>query len=583
MHVLWRGDNLQRLRLVSGLILFTFATTHFINHALGLISVDWMHEMQAWRWVITRSWPGTIVLLAALLTHASLGLYKLAGRGTLQLPRWELIQILLGISIPFLLLPHIINTRIAHVFFNVNDIYVYELARLWPASAIIQSLLLLIVWVHGCMGIHFWLRLYQPYRRVFPLLLTLAILIPLAALGGFAVAGRNVAAAIEIPEVLANLKVLTRWPDAATSDTLNWLRNLVRIEFAAVLAVVFGCIAWIYFARLAGPKVTVAYTSGPTVRVPQGPTLLEISRISRVPHASVCGGRARCSTCRVRIERGSYGLPAPVFPEVVTLGSIGAPPNVRLACQIRPEHYLIVTRLLKADTASPADASIEETDSSGVEKSMAVMFVDLRDFTRLAEKRLPFDVVYVLNEFFGVVGAAITRHGGWIDKFLGDGLLAVFGQHDGVEMGCRQALRTARDIDLALDHINAKLAAEVGHPLAVGMGIDAGSLLLGRIGYGEAVDFTVIGNPVNVASRLEQLTKERDVQLVMSRAVARLAGWVPPAASGDKVSVRGVAEAVPVILVKQCRDLPADALATREDEKDKEKPAAWTAGLWGRR
>jgi class 3 adenylate cyclase len=141
----------------------------------------------------------------------------------------------------------------------------------------------------------------------------------------------------------------------------------------------------------------------------------------------------------VRIERGSYGLPPPVFPEVVTLGSIGAPPNVRLACQIRPEHYLIVTRLLKSETTGPEDIAIEEADSAGVEKTLAVMFVDLRDFTRLAEKRLPFDVVYVLNEFFGVVGAAITEHGGWIDKFLGDGLLAVFGQRDGVEAGCRQA------------------------------------------------------------------------------------------------------------------------------------------------
>ncbi|MFN3626240.1 MAG: 2Fe-2S iron-sulfur cluster-binding protein, partial [Hyphomicrobium sp.] len=365
MHVLWRGDTLQRLRLVSGLILFAFAATHFINHALGLISVDWMQTVQQWRWSVTRSWPGTIVLLAALLTHASLGLYKLAGRATLRLPRWELIQIALGISIPFLLLPHIINTRIAHVFFGVNDIYLYELARLWPDSALVQSILLVIVWVHGCMGLHFWLRLYAPYRRVFPLLLTLAVIIPLAALGGFAFAGSNVAAAIENPSVLANLKVLTHWPDAAANATLAWLRNLARIEFAAVLLVVAGCLAWARFARLAGPKVTVAYTSGPTVRVPYGPTLLEISRASHIPHASVCGGRARCSTCRVRIERGSYGLPAPAFPEVVTLGSIGAPPNVRLACQIRPEHYVIVTRLLKSEVAGPEAVEIEEADSAG--------------------------------------------------------------------------------------------------------------------------------------------------------------------------------------------------------------------------
>jgi len=580
MHVLWRGDILQRLRLVSGLVLFAFAATHFINHGLGLLSVDWMHAMQQWRWVVTRSWPGTIVLLAALLTHASLGLYKLAGRATLRLPRWELTQILLGISIPFLLLPHIINTRIAHVFFGVNDIYVYELARLWPASAVLQSLLLVIVWVHGCMGLHFWLRLYAPYRRVFPILLTLAVLIPLAALGGFAVAGSNVAAAVEVPSVLANLKVLTRWPGEAAGETLAWLRNLARIEFAAVLAVIAGCIAWASVSRLAGPKVMVAYTSGPTVRVQHGPTLLEISRMSRVPHAAVCGGRARCSTCRVRIERGSYDLAPPAFPEVVTLASIGAPPNVRLACQIRPEHYLIVTRLLKSETAGPAASEIDEADSAGVEKTLAVMFVDLRDFTRLAEKRLPFDTVYVLNEFFGVVGAAITRHGGWIDKFLGDGLLAVFGQHDGVDAGCRQALRTAHDIDIALDHINAKLEAELGRPLAVGIGIESGPMLLGRIGYGDHVNFTVIGNPVNVASRLEALAKERNVQIVLSRAVARLSGWEAPDDLVSSVAVRGVAEPVEVIAVARGRDLPEAILAVPEAEK--EKPATWAAGFWKR-
>jgi adenylate cyclase len=579
MHILWRGDILQRLRLISGLILFAFVLTHFLNHALGLFSVDWMQSVQQWRWAVTRSWPGTIILLGALLTHIGLALYKLAARTNFRLPRWEAVQIGLGLTIPFLLFPHIVNTRISHVFFGVNDIYVYELARLWPASAFTQSLLLVIVWVHACIGLHFWLRLYAPYRRAMPVLLAIAIVVPLAALGGFIVAGSGVASAIEVPRVFDNLKDLTHWPSEADGGRLAWLRTLVRIEFAGLLAVVAACIAWAYAARLAGPKVTIAYSGGPTIKVPQGPTLLEISRSCKVPHASVCGGRARCSTCRVRIDRGAATLPAPAFPENVTLGSIGAPPNVRLACQIRPSGTLMVTRLLRASTTGPEAAELEEADGAGVEKSLAVMFVDLRDFTRFSEKRLPFDVVFVLNEFFAVIGAAIAEHGGWIDKYLGDGLLAVFGQRSGIEVGCRQALRTVRAIDLALDHFNAKLEAELGRPLAVGIGIDAGPLLLGRIGYGEAVDFTVIGNAVNVASRLESLSKEKGFQVMLSREVARQAGWEPSAEFTMQLPVRGVAEPVEVIGIARGRDLPSSILVASDGEE--ERPMAWTMGLWG--
>ena len=152
------------------------------------------------------------------------------------------------------------------------------------------------------------------------------------------------------------------------------------------------------------------------------------------------------------------------------------------------------------------------------------MFLDMREFTQLSRSRLPYDVVFILNEFFAAAGSTIHTHGGWIDKFLGDGLLAIFGQQHGVETGSRQALRAARAIDLALDHVNAKLAMDIGRPLRVGIGIHAGPLLLGRIGYGEAVDLTVIGNAVNVASRLEGVAKEKGFQIVMSAEVAEHAG-----------------------------------------------------------
>ena len=569
MNVLLRGDTLQRIRITSGLILFAFAATHFLNHALGLIHLETMHEFQQWRWVVTRSTLGTFILLAALVAHISLALIKLANRTTLRLPPWELVQIGLGLAIPFFLFPHIVNTRIAHVFFGVQDNYLYELARLWPASAIIQSSLLLLVWLHGCIGLHFWLRLNPHYRTAQPFLLFIAIALPLAALGGFMVSGRAVAQLIEDPKALAQVKQLTAWPDAAASEALAQYRLQVRLGFGAALCVVVAYVFWRYYRLSTLPKMSIKYTGGPTVKVPPGPTLLEISRMHSIPHASVCGGRARCSTCRVRIDDGVGNLIPPTYPEAITLASIAAPKNVRLACQVRPDHSITVTRLLRPASTGPQAVDVIEADAAGAERPLAVMFLDLREFTQLSQSRLPYDVVFILNEFFAATGSAIHTYGGWIDKFLGDGLLAIFGQHHGVEAGCRQALRAARAIDLALDHVNAKLGVEIGRPLRVGMGIHAGPLLLGRIGYGEAVDLTVVGNAVNVASRLEALSKERDCQIVMSADVARHAGYLDDLPTAATVNVRGVAEPMQIICVSRGRDLPVSILASQEDD---EKP-----------
>jgi adenylate cyclase len=568
MHVLLRGDAMQRLRIASGLILFAFATTHFLNHALGLVSIELMHETQQWRWVVTRSWPGTFVLLMALVVHVGFALAKLARRATLRLPPWELLQIGLGLLIPFLLFPHIVNTRVARVLFGVEDNYLYELARLWPASALLQSTLLVLVWLHGCIGIHYWLRLYPPYRAAQPVLLFVAIALPLASLGGFMVSGRAVALLIENPQMLTKVKELTSWPNAADNDALANYRLMVRLAFAGTLLLVSALIAWRTYTLSAGPKIAIRYTGGPIVKVPHGPTLLEISRMNNIPHAAVCGGRARCSTCRVRIDEGAGSLAPPTYPEAVTLASITAPENVRLACQIRPERAMTVTRLLRPASTGPQAVDLQEADAAGVEKVLAVMFLDLRDFTQLSQSRLPYDTVFILNEFFAATGSAINTHGGWIDKFLGDGLLAIFGQMHGVEAGCRQVLRAARAIDLALDHVNAKLGAEVGRPLRVGMGIHAGPLLLGRIGYGESVDLTVVGNAVNVASRLEALSKEKGLQIVMSSEVAGYAGCLEDAGPAMTVSVRGMDEPMSVIGVARGRDLPASILSS-DDEEDK--------------
>ncbi|MGE0700153.1 MAG: adenylate/guanylate cyclase domain-containing protein [Hyphomicrobiaceae bacterium] len=567
MHILTRGDIPQRIRLISGLILFVFALTHFLNTAVGLVSLEQMDQLDRWRVVVIRSLPGTVILGTALVVHILFALWKVARRTTYRLPWWELLQIVLGLLIPFLLFPHIVNTRVAHTLFNVEDNYLYELARLWPASAILQSTLLLIVWIHGCLGIHFWLRLHAPYRAMQPVLLFLAITIPLAALAGFMVSGRAVAALIENKEAFDRVKELTRWPDATNNDLLATYRVWVRLGFLGVLGVIASIFLFRYLSWLSAPKVQISYAGGPSVSVPIGPTLLEISRINKIPHASVCGGRARCSTCRVRIEEGGENLPPAVFPESVTLAAIEAPANVRLACQIRPSKPLTITRLLRPVGTGPDAAAVTESESSGTEKPLAVLYVNMREFNDLTRTKLPYDVVFLLNQFFTAVGTAIRSQGGTVDKYIGDGVIAVFGQRPGVEGGCRQALRAIRAIDLALDHLNSVVSQELGRPVRVAAGLHAGHLILGRIGHGETVDLTVIGPAVKIALQLGQVAKERDVQLVLSHDVAQLAGWEPEERLISAVHVDGLDEPLDVVDVPRGRDLAVTILSPVQGEK----------------
>ena len=562
MFVLLRGSAGQRLRIATGLVLFVFALLHFLNHAAGLISLDAMLAFQYWRTLVARSWPGTLLLGGALIVHVALSVEKIAARATWRMELWEAVQIGLGLFIPLLLFPHIVNTRVAHDLLGVNDSYAYELARLWPGRALAQSLLLVVVWAHGCVGLHYWLRMMPGYRRYETALLIVAVVLPLAGIAGFMVAGREIAALTVSADALATLKAESRWPDAGGEAQLSVIRGWTQAGFLMGLLGLAGFAAYRSLAVRMAPKIKISYVGGPTVMAPLGPTLLEISRMNAIPHAAICGGRSRCSTCRVRVDRGGERLPPPDFAEQITLGSINAPPNVRLACQLRPKHDLTVARLLRPSLTLPTAGEASEADGEGVERILALLFLDMRNFTHHMEQKLPYDVVYILNEFFAATGKAITSNGGVIDKFIGDGLLAVFGRRNGPEAGCREALQAARAIDLALDHFNAKLADELGQPLRVGIGIHVGPLLLGRIGWGEAVDMTVIGHTVNAASRLEALTKTKACQLIISRDVAEFAGWHEASTSGESIQVRGIAKPIEIICIGRGRDLPPHLLGS---------------------
>lgn len=554
-----RDGSRQQLRIASGLVLFLFTLFHLINHAVGLVGVDAMLEFQHWRVLVWRSWPGTIVLVVALVLHVVLAIEKLTSRSTWHLDLWESVRLVSGLLIPLLLLPHIVNTRVAHAAFGVDDTYVYELARLWPQGALTQISLLTLVWTHGCLGLHFWLRTVPVYRNYATPLGVLALVIPLAAISGFAIGGREVAAMTNTPSGLTSIKALTHWPSLEADQHLSIIRWRVQVTVWLGLVALAG----VWFARLMqlqlAPRIIINFSGGPTISSPIGPTLLEMARRNGVPQAASCGGRGRCSTCRVRIDEGADGLPPIAITERLTLDSINAPANIRLACQLRPRADMTVTRLMRPNSADTFDM-VSEADTEGVERILCLMFLDVRNFTRHMENKLPYDVVFLMNEFFATVGRAITSNGGMIDKFLGDGLLAVFGRYNGPEAGSREALRAAREIDLALDHYNARFAAEFEQPLEIGIGIHSGPVLLGRIGWGDVVDVTVIGHTVNAASRLEALTKPKACQIIISRDVATFAGWTETSSDGESIQVRGVAQPIEIITISRGRNLPPEIL-----------------------
>jgi adenylate cyclase len=558
---LLRGLQFVNWRLLSGLVLFTFVLTHFLNHAAGLFGPEWLTHGQHLRIAVTRTAWGTWLLYGAAAVHIGMALWKVARRESWRLSRLDAVQLLFGLAIPIMVADHITQTRIADGM-GVVDVYAHVLARIWPEHALKQATLLLVVWTHGVLGLHFWLRERRWYPAALPWLAVLAIGIPLLALAGFVSSAREVAQRLATPEALAAFKAEVNWPNAEMAARLGAIGDRITLASVGLIgaALATPLLRQLVRGRLGG--VTIRYEAGPSVRTAPGPTLLEISRLNRVPHAAVCGGRARCSTCRVRVLEGLASLPEPTGRERRMLDRMKAPPNVRLACQIRPVADMRVLRLLSPDLGRRQLARQTGEEESGRERIMAVMFLDIRGFTALSEQRLPYDVVYILNHFFAHAGEAIVRAGGHIDKYLGDGLMAVFGERTSQEEAVMQAIRAAIDIDIALDVVAQELAGELETPLKLGIGLHLGPMVMGRIGYGRSAAVTVIGRTVNTASRLQSLSKDYDCQLVLSDAVARMAGLPVEPFRQEDVAVRGMSSSMRVWCIDRARDIAPVAAGT---------------------
>jgi adenylate cyclase len=187
---------------------------------------------------------------------------------------------------------------------------------------------------------------------------------------------------------------------------------------------------------------------------------------------------------------------------------------------------------------------------------MVIMFVDLRGFTALSEKRLPYDVVFLLNRYFRSVGQAVEQAGGRVDKFIGDGMMALFGLQAPPQLAARQALDAARRIGQALVELNASMATEFATPLRIGIGLHIGPAVVGVLGHGPATGLTAIGDTVNTASRLESLSKDFGAQLLVSQAVFGAAGLTPAPGDPHEVALRGRSQTLAVRAVADLASLP---------------------------
>lgn len=552
------GRIIAATRLATGLVLFFYVLTHNLNHILGLVSLE---AMEAGRKVFLAFWrfDGVETLLFLSITlHLLIGLRALYRRKSLRMPALEAAQLLLGLSAPPLLILHILGTVYAHDLYGLDDRYAFVLWSIWvaaPSVGAMQAAALIVTWIHGCIGLNYWLRVKPWFPRWRLALGAVALLIPVLALLGFADGARAVERLAQDPDWIAAMLAEVRVPSGPQVAAIYTLRTWLTLSFCALVGGVF-VLRGLRILATRHRAIPVTYSDGRRVVIQPGTTLLEASRIGNIPHASVCGGRSRCSTCRVHVLAGAEALPPPGEEEARVLARISAAPAVRLACQVRPTAAVTIQPLMPPGT-SAQQALFGADLSQGKEQEVAILFADLRGFTGLAEQRLPYDVVFLLNQYFRTTGTAIQQAGGHVDKFIGDGVMAVFGLRGRPELAAAQALDAARRMAEGIEIFNAQHSAELRTPLRIGIGVHFGPAIVGEMGFAPTLSLTAIGDTVNIASRLEAATKEVGCQLLVSEAAALAAEMNLALGRRTEIALRGRKEPLVAYALDDARSLGA--------------------------
>ena len=546
----------SRIRLFSALIMLAFVVCHLTAHALLLVSIERAEAalillMDPWRTKV-----GTAILAAALLAHYLNALWSIYVRRYLRLTRWEWWQLGLGLCIPLLLMLHVVSTRAAEELLHVTSDYASVLISQWllsPWLALLQATALLTVWIHACIGIHFWLRTKPWYAHWQPLIVGFGILLPTLALSGFIAAGNQVLRDATNPDYVRLSLAAANLTDQ-NREEIGRIARTTAVVYLAVTSLSFAGRAvrsWLSRRRRA---LVLSHSSGRTARIVPGATVLETLRSNRIPHASVCGGRARCTTCRILVTKGLEDLPEPSGLEAKALARIGAMAGMRLACQICPTADISVVPLLAADAR--ALDGMARGGLLGSERLITVLFVDLRGSTTLGEARLPYDLLFILNQFYDEMIKALRATNGHYSQFTGDGLMALYGLNaKDPAQGAVDCLRGAREMLTRIDQLNGRLRGDLSQPLRIGIGIHFSEAIVGGMGPPGSQIITAIGDTVNTCARLESLTKEYDCAVILSRRAAEVAGLDVQGRELHQAPVKGRAQTVEFYALKTLDDL----------------------------
>ena len=208
----------------------------------------------------------------------------------------------------------------------------------------------------------------------------------------------------------------------------------------------------------------------------------------------------------------------------------------------------------------------------GVEAT--ILMADIRGFTRLSERKPAGEIVELLNEYFTAMSMVILRHGGMIDKYIGDAIMAVFGAPFPRPDDPLRAIRAAQEMLETLEALNARWAAEDREPLEVGIALHTGEVIAGNIGSTQRMDYTVIGDTVNLTSRLEGLNKRYGTALILSERTCEAARLGAAATLLDETKVRGRAAPIRVYTLRRGAGAEAEEAAPEGDATPRDAEGA---------